>query len=191
MIKINLLPVRAARKKENIRRQVSIFSLCVLFGLCVMVYLTLLMSHKISAINEDIQVTQAELKKFEAIGKQVRKMRSELKKLEGKMDVIVRLEANRTGPVRFMDALTGFVVPEKMWLTDLSEKQGSLKLSGMAADNKVIADFMTSLEKSPQFQAVDLVSSKQVDLKKGRKYKQFTVSCGLVSGRPQNKPKKS
>ena len=191
MIKINLLPVRAARKKENIRQQVSIFSLCVLFGLCAMVYLTLSMSHKISVINEDIQVAQAELKKFEAIGKQVREMRNELKKLEDKMDIIVRLEANRTGPVRFMDALTGFVVPEKMWLTNLSEKQGSLKLSGMAADNKVIADFMTSLERSPQFQAVDLVSSKQVDLKQGRKYKQFTVSCGLASGEPQQKPKKS
>jgi type IV pilus assembly protein PilN len=191
MIKINLLPVRAARKKENIRRQVSIFSLCILFGICVMVYLTMSMSHKISVINEDIQVAQAELKKFEAIGKQVREMRRELKKLEDKMDIIVRLEANRTGPVRFMDALTGFVVPDKMWLTAISEKQGTLSLSGMASDNKVVADFMTSLEQSPQFGEVDLVSSKQVDLQQGRKYKRFTVSCGLASGKPQNKPKKS
>lgn len=191
MIKINLLPVRAARKKENIRRQVSIFSLCILFGFCVMVYLTLTMNHKISVINDDIQVAQTELKKFKAIVKQVRNMRQELKKLENKMDVIVKLEANRTGPVRVMDALTGFVVPEKMWLTTLSEKQGSLSLSGMAADNKVVADFMTSLEKSPQFRIVDLVSSKQVDLKQGRKYKQFTISCVLASGKPKNKPKKS
>jgi type IV pilus assembly protein PilN len=191
MIKINLLPVRAARKKENIRRQVSIFSLCILFGFCVMVYLTLTMNHKISVINDDIQVAQTELKEFEAIVKQVRNMRQELKKLENKMDVIVKLEANRTGPVRVMDALTGFVVPEKMWLTTLSEKQGSLSLSGMAADNKVVADFMTSLEKSPQFRIVDLVSSKQVDLKQGRKYKQFTISCVLAGGIPKNKPKKS
>ena len=191
MIKINLLPVRAARKKENIRRQVSIFSLCVLLGICLMVYLTMSMSHKISVMNEDIQVAQAELKKFEAIGKQVRQMRKELKTLEDKMDIIVRLEANRTGPVRFMDALTGFVVPDKMWLTAISEKQGTLSLSGMASDNKVVADFMTSLEKSPQFGEVDLISSKQVDLKQGRKYKQFTVSCGLASGKIQNKPKKS
>jgi type IV pilus assembly protein PilN len=191
MIKINLLPVRAARKKENIRRQVSIFSLCILFGFSVVVYLTLTMNHKISVINDDIQVAQTELKKFEAIVKQVRNMRRELKKLENKMDVIVKLEANRTGPVRVMDALTGFVVPEKMWLTTLSEKQGSLSLSGMAADNKVVADFMTSLEKSPQFRIVDLVSSKQVDLKQGRKYKQFTISCVLAGGIPKNKPKKS
>ena len=192
MIKINLLPVRAARKKENIRRQVSIFSLCVLFGICLMVYVALSMGHKISSVKNDIQLAQTELKKYEAIVEQVKKMRRELKKLEDKMDIIVTLEANRSGPVRFMDALTGIVEPEKLWITSLSEKNGTLKLSGMATDNKVVADFMTSLEKSPQFQGVDLVTSKQVKKEKGPKYKQFTVSCNLAAGGLQpNKPKKS
>jgi type IV pilus assembly protein PilN len=191
MIKINLLPVRAARRKENIRRQVSIFFLCIVFGVSVMVYLTLSMSHKISDVTEDIKVAQTELKRYEDKAEQVKKIKRALKKLEDKMDIIVKLEADRTGPVRFMDALTGYVTPEKMWLTSLSEKEGSLNLTGMAADNKVVADFMTSLEGSPYFRNVDLVSSKQVDLKKGRKFKQFTVTCNLVSGARDNKPKKS
>lgn len=191
MITINLLPVRAARKKENIRRQVSIFFLCIVFGLCVMVYLTLSMSHKISAITEEIEEAQAELKQYEDKAKQVKKIKAELKKLEDKMDIIVKLEADRTGPVRFMDALTSFVTPEKIWLTSLSETQGRLNLIGVAADNKVVADFMTSLEGSPLFQNVDLVSSKQVDMKEGRKFKEFSITCNLVAGAPQDKPKKS
>jgi type IV pilus assembly protein PilN len=191
MITINLLPVRAARKKENIRRQVSIFFLCIVFGLCVMVYLTLSMSHKISAITEEIEEAQAELKQYEDKAKQVKKIKAELKKLEDKMDIIVKLEADRTGPVRFMDALTSFVTPEKIWLTSLSETQGRLNLIGVAADNKVVADFMTSLEGSPLFKNVDLVSSKQVDMKEGRKFKEFSITCNLVAGAPQDKPKKS
>lgn len=191
MITINLLPVRAARKKENIRRQVSIFFLCIVFGLCVMVYLTLSMSHKISAITEEIEEAQAELKQYEDKAKQVKKIKAELKKLEDKMDIIVKLEADRTGPVRFMDALTSFVTPEKIWLTSLSETQGRLNLIGVAADNKVVADFMTSLEGSPLFKNIDLVSSKQVDMKEGRKFKEFSITCNLVAGAPQDKPKKS
>lgn len=191
MIKINLLPVRAARKKENIRRQVSIFSLCVVFALCVMAYLTLSINHSISTVNEDIAVTQAELTKYEAIGKQVRKMKQELRKLEEKMNIIVKLEAGRTGPVRFMDELTSIVVPQKIWLTGLSETKDALKLSGMASDNKVIADFMTSLEKSSLFQKVDLVSSKQVAVQKNRKFKRFTITCNLVNAGLAKKPTKS
>ena len=38
MIRINLLPFRAARKKENIRRQVSIFLLSLAFLLIILFY---------------------------------------------------------------------------------------------------------------------------------------------------------
>lgn len=191
MIRINLLPVRAARKKENIRRQVSIFFLCIVFGLSVMVYLTISMSHKVSAINDDIEEVQADLKQYEDKAQRVKKIKGDLKKLEDKMDIIVKLEADRTGPVRFMDELTGFVTPEKIWLTSLSEVQGSLNLSGIAADNKVVADFMTSLEASPVFENVDLVSSKQINMKQGKKFKEFSITCKLASGTLQDKPKKS
>jgi type IV pilus assembly protein PilN len=156
-----------------------------------MVYLTFSMNHKISSLNGKIEVAQAEFQKYEAIAKRVKKIKGELRKLEGKMDIIVKLEANRTGPVRFMDALTNFVKPERMWLTGVSESQGSMKLSGVAVDNKIIADFMTGLEGSPYFQKVDLVSSKQVALKGDRKFKEFTITCNVGSEEPQNRPTKS
>lgn len=191
MIRINLLPVRAARKKENIRRQVSMFFLCVVFGICVMVYLTLSISSNISAVNDDIEEVQAELAQYEDKAQRVKKIKAELKKLEDKMDIIVKLEADRTGPVRFMDALTGFVTPERIWLTSLSEGQGRLNLSGIAADNKVVADFMTDLEGSVLFENVDLVSSKQIDMKQGRKFKEFSITCNLSTGMHQSKPQKS
>jgi type IV pilus assembly protein PilN len=191
MIRINLLPVRAARKKENIRRQVSMFFLCVVFGICVMVYLTLSINSNISAVNNDIEEVQAELAQYEDKAQRVKKIKAELKKLEDKMDIIVKLEADRTGPVRFMDALTGFITPERLWLTSLSEGQGRLNLSGIAADNKVVADFMTDLEGSVLFENVDLVSSKQIDMKQGRKFKEFSITCNLSTGTHQSKPQKS
>jgi type IV pilus assembly protein PilN len=55
VIKINLLPVRAARKKENIRYQVSMYLLCVVFSVCVMGYLTISMGSKTSDLNQKIE----------------------------------------------------------------------------------------------------------------------------------------
>jgi type IV pilus assembly protein PilN len=108
------------------------------------------------------------------------------------MNVIVRLEANRTGPVLFMDALTSVVIADKMWLTNLGVKGGKIELKGVATDNKTVADFMTYLEESPYFKGVDLISSKQVNLKKqGKKFKQFSITSRLSRQTPGKKPKTS
>jgi len=184
MITINLLPVRAARKKENIRRKVSVFFLCVIFTLCVIVYITVLMNSKISEISHNIETTQEELKRYEAKAMEADKIRKKLHKLEEKMDIIVKLEANRTGPVRFMDALTGLVIADKMWLTSLTESEGNMRLTGMATDNNTIADFMTNLEESYYFSSVDLVSSKQTKSKAKQTLKKFTITCSVSNEEP-------
>ena len=191
MIKINLFPVRAALKKENIRRQVSIFFLCIVLSVCLMAYTTISVSRTISNLNRDIASTQADLEKYEAIAKQVNKMKQDLKRLEEKMDIIVQLEANRTGPVRFMDALTEVVVADKMWLTSLTESGGNMELKGMATDNKIVADFMTRLEKLPIFGTVDLISSMQIRPRQDKKFKQFIITCRMIQGQPKTKPKTS
>lgn len=192
MITINLLPVRAARKKENVRRQVSVFLLCVALAICVLAYVTISMSHKISRIERDIETTETELKKYQAKAKEAAKIKKELKKLEEKMDIIVKLEANRSGPVRFMDALTGLIVGNKMWLTSLSESQGNMKLAGVATDNKTIADFMVNLEKSPYFSSVDLISSKQTQSGNNEQaFKKFTITCVVSNKQPTQASKAS
>lgn len=188
MITINLLPVRAARKKENVRRQVSVFFLCAVFTVSVMAYMAISMSQKISTLKSNIETTRTELKKYEEIANRVKHIKEELKKLEEKMDIIVKLEANRTGPVRFMDALTNFVIPDKLWLTSLTEDLGNMKLEGMATDNQTVADFMTAMEQSPFFEAVDLVSSKQVDAKpESKKLKKFTITCKVSAQTTEQK----
>lgn len=177
MITINLLPVRAARKKENVRRQVSVFMLCVVFTVCVLAYFGISMSRKISRINGNIETTEAELKRYQAKAQQAASIRKKLKTLEEKMDIIVKLEAHRTGPVRVMDALTELIIANKMWLTSLNESEGAMKLAGVATDNKTIADFMTNLEGSPHFSSVDLISSQQTSEGDKRTFKKFTITC--------------
>jgi type IV pilus assembly protein PilN len=178
MIRINLLPVRAARKKENIRWQVSVFFLMVLFGFVVMAYMAVSLTRNISNMNAKIEQAEKELKDLEILSKKVHEIKDKLTKLQAKMDVIQRLEVNRTRSVRILDSLTGLVVADRMWLTNLTEKNGAVNMKGMAMDNKTIADFMKRLEGSPFFDAVNLVTSKQVQkTKTAGKFKEFTITC--------------
>jgi type IV pilus assembly protein PilN len=143
-------------------------------------YVAYHLGRSISDLNAKIENAQTELTKLQAIVKKVNEIKKELNKLEAKMDIIAMLELNRAGPVLIMDALTSLVVAERMWLTSLTEAGGEMSLAGVAMDNKTIADFMTRIEKSPYFKVVDLISSKQIVLKKDKvKFKEFTITCRL------------
>ena len=186
MIRVNLLPVRAARKKENIRRQVSIFFLSVVMAVAFMGYLAWDLTSDINKMEEDIEKAQAELAELEAINKQVREIQDKLNRLKAKMDIIQRLDANRTGSVRIMDAMTSLVVEQKMWLTSLTESGGQMTLNGVAVDDKTVADFMRRLNGSPYFDQVSLAFTKQEEMGEDRKFKGFTVTCrALILQPPQ------
>ncbi len=177
MIRVNLLPVRAARKKENVRRQVSIFFLTVFFGICAMGYFFLSLNRAMGELNDQILNAQQELTELKAISRKVKEIKDKLDKLNAKMDIIQKLDTNRTRSVRIMDALTSLVVAQKMWLTNLKDTGGRMTLNGVAVDNKTIADFMRRLEGSPYFDQVNLVSSKQVAMGEGRKFNGFNINC--------------
>ncbi|CAB1083282.1 Type IV pilus biogenesis protein PilN [Olavius algarvensis Delta 1 endosymbiont] len=176
MIRINLLPFRAARKKENIRRQVSIFLLSLAFLLIILVYYNWSLGGKVDGLNQEIKQTQAELDKYEKINKEIQDIKQKLSNLKKKMAVMETLEANRFAPTRLMDSMTQAIVPKRMWFTKFESKDNNVKIAGIALDNKTVADFMVRLEQTGLFSDVDLKTLKQKKVSKSN-LKSFQVSC--------------
>ena len=81
--------------------------------------------------------------------------------LDQKIDVITALEANRKAPVENMTACTTCWWKKRMWYTQIEENVNQFKLSGIDVDNQTVADFMTRIEKSGNFENVRLASIKQ------------------------------
>jgi len=187
MIRINLLPFRAARKKENIRRQVTLFLLSLVLLLIVLFYYNFSLNGKVDKLDAKIKDTQGELKKFEKINKEIAQIKKKLNNLKKKMDVMDTLEANRFAPVRLMDAMTQVIVPKRMWFTRLESKGLKVNISGIAMDNTTVADFMIRLENSGLFRDVDLKTLQQSKSNKGptANFKTFRVVCTL---KPLKKP---
>jgi len=176
MIRINLLPFRAARKKENIRRQVSIFILSLAFLLIILVYYNWNLGRDIVDLNAQVKQVESELDKFDKINKEIAEIKKKLSSLKKKMTVMVSLEANRFEPALLLDTMTQAIVPKRMWFTKLDSKNDSVKISGIALDNKTVADFMVRLEKTDLFSAVNLNTLKQSKVDT-LKLKSFQVSC--------------
>ena len=147
MIRINLLPFRAARKKENIRRQVSIFALSLAFLLIILFYYNWSLGNKIDGLDGQIKKAKSELQKFEKINKEIAAIKKKLSTLKNKMAVMESLEANRFEPTRLLDTMTQVIVPKRMWFTNMSSQGSIVRIAGIALDNKTVADFMVRLEK--------------------------------------------
>ena len=148
MIRINLLPFRAARKKENIRRQLVVYGLSVVLLLSIMGYTLFYLTSTLSGLKEDEKRIQDELKTYEQTIKRIAELEKKIKEIRAKLDVIRELERNKTGPVHLLDEIAMAVPKEKLWLSSMNESGGSLTLTGTAMDNETIALFMTNLEKS-------------------------------------------
>ncbi len=177
MIRINLLPFRAARKKENIRRQVSVFLLSLILVTILAVIAHVGFNKKIAGLDDRIATTKAQVAKYNKINAEIAEIKKKLAVLEKKIEVIQTLDMNRKAPVRLMDSMTQLLVANRMWFTRMDYKDASIKLDGIALDNQTVADFMTRVQDFPDYQEVKLASIKQERFKnKDLNLKRFGVT---------------
>jgi type IV pilus assembly protein PilN len=176
MIRINLLPFRSNRKKENIRRQLSIFGLSLVLTLVLMFGIYLYLNNQTEDLNSRIASTQAELGKYEKINKEIDEIKKKLDNLNKKLAVIRELEISRYEPVRLMETLSRVIIEKRMWFTSLDAKSDVVNVSAIAMDDKTVADFMVRLEGSGLFNTVTLKTLRQVEIQK-TSLKSFEISC--------------
>lgn len=177
MIKINLLPFRLARKKENIRRQVSVFLLLLIFTAAVLYYGNSYWNAKIKKLDYEVTGLDSQLKTAMAAANEVDKLKKELDDLAQKIKVIESLKADSREPVQILDAMTRVIVEKRMWFTNFSAVGKTISIKGIALDNKTVADFMKRLENSGLFSSVNLGNLKQQKVQTKFDLKQFDITC--------------
>jgi len=179
MIKINLLPVRAAKKRETAVQQISFFIIGIVFWFAVIMTMYFVKCLQITDAQNDISTannTIASLK--QKIGKleELKTLKEQVKK---KLDVLNQLRKNKTGPAQRLATLSD-TAPEHLWLTSYSENDAEVKISGLAENEELIAIFMRALESSADYMGVELVVSEQKEAD-GAKLKRFDMTCRLRS----------
>ena len=179
MIRINLLPFRAARTKENVRRQISIFILIIVLMFLVMFTMTLKLNSEKKKHAAMVEGVKTELAKYTKQAREVDKLKTESAKLQQKIDIISTLEDIRREPVELFTALTEVVVPERMWLTSFKTKGRQINIVGSALDQITVADFAKRLENSPAFVDVVIKNLKSGTTKNKVAIKTFVVECKI------------
>jgi type IV pilus assembly protein PilN len=155
MIRINLLPVRVSKKKAAGKQQLVLFAVVVVGAVVLNVAWASSRAGELATRQQKLARTREEIAQLDRIIGEVKNIRDQQGQLREKLEILGELKANRSGPVRVLDALAT-VTPKRLWLTKVEEKKGVVTFTGAAATIDDVSEFMTELKKSPYFKDVEL-----------------------------------
>lgn len=175
MIRINLLPVRAAQKKEKLRGQVTVFilSLILVIAACGGIYMNQLL--RTDAVRDEISKNRQEIDRLKKTIGEVAQFKKMQQELRGKLDVLEKIKQGKKGPVHLLDELSS-AIPEKVWIDSFKESDGSVSITGGGLNEEVVAEFLRNLEQSSYYQGVELQVIEQ-DNKGALKAQKFSLTC--------------
>ena len=182
MIRINLLPVKAAQKKEMLKGQMMVVVLVLIIsaGVCAAGYVYL--TSEVEARQVQIDNKRSEIARLGKVIKEVKDFEKRQKDLRAKLDVLETLKSSRGGPLYLLDELYR-AMPEKVWLTGFKESKGQAQIKGVGANEEDVAMFMRNLEQSDLYDGVELKVTKQ-KVQDKIKFHEFDITCNTKSGKP-------
>ena len=90
---------------------------------------------------------------------QVQQFEARKAQLQQRVTLIEQLRRGQAGPVHALDEISR-ALPDRLWLTDLSEKGTTFTMTGMTTSLTGLSDFVANLEASTWFtKPVDIIDS--------------------------------
>lgn len=183
MIRINLLPYRASKKKETATQQIVIMGAVLLAALAIVGIVYYVTLNKISTTKQEITRSEEELVNLKKKIGEIDKLKKLQADVQRKLDILNQLRKEKTGPANRLASMSD-IVPEKIWLTRYQESGLKVSISGLAYNEELIAEFMRSIQASEQFGNVELLVSEQQEIG-GVKLKKFDLSCMIEASMPE------
>ena len=160
MIFINLLPVRAAKKREFGRQQLVLFVLLLVLAGIGNFFVYNRFESELHSLDKQIVTTRAEIAQLEKTIGEVKSIKEDKKALEDKLKILDTLKKGRTGPVKVLDELAT-IIPQKVWIVDFSEQNGAVSMNGAAASYEDLSNFSKKLKVSTHFSNITIKTARQ------------------------------
>ena len=181
MAHLNLLPWRELRRKE-VNRQVRNIAIGVALLMAGLVYWGYLyLNSLIDEQNQRNSFLETEIKKVEKELQEVNKVKKKKAELLSRMEVIQKLQSDRTRMVKLFDGLARNL-PKGMYLTLFEIKGNKITLKGAADSNGTISKFMRLIEGSEYFTTPNL---NVINIKddKGLRVSNFTLKFNFTKAK--------
>lgn len=174
MIRINLLSVERERAKAT--RVVIPAAQRATIGASLILIATVLgigwwfwsLRQQSIVLDEEIARAEIQTQQLRSVLAQVQKFEARKAQLQQRVSLIEQLRSGQGGAVHVLDEISKSL-PDRLWLTDMTQTGNEFAISGMTTSMTAVSDFIANLESTRWFKRpVEIVDSQvQPDAKAG------------------------
>lgn len=152
MLRINLLPTKASKKQATAKNELYLVAASFVVLLVGLYAAYWFQSSEVDTLNGRIATAEAEVAALKKDVVRVEEFKKKAATLEQKLAVIDKLKKQKTGPAHMLDDLATILTDEpKVWLTKITEQNGTMTLEGEAMEHSNISDFQLALQRRSKF----------------------------------------
>lgn len=156
MIRINLLPHRA-EKRRNQQIQFAVFgAISLVLGALMVGFVHAAISAKISYQERRNEYLKQETLTLDKQIEEIKKLREQTQSLLARKTVVENLQSTRSDVVHLMDQVLR-ILPDEVYLKTLKQTGNKISIAGYAQSNARISTLMRAIENSPWLNSPSLV----------------------------------
>ena len=178
MIRINLLPHRAEKRKAKQNQFIAFSVIAVTLGAIIvgLVHVTIMaqidyQERRNEYLNKEIAILDKQID-------EIKKLREQTKSLLARKNVVENLQSTRADVVHLMDQMLR-ILPDGVYLKSLKQTGSKISVVGYAQSNARVSTLMRSIADSPWVSNPTLIEIHAISSKDGR-LSEFLLNFDLI-----------
>jgi type IV pilus assembly protein PilN len=178
MIRINLLPHRALKRKALQRQFLIVAAAVALVGAGIWFLVHSLLADRIEDQLARNQFLEQKIVELDKQIEEIKKLREQTAQLLARKKVVESLQANRAESVHLLDELVR-QLPDGVYLKAVKQTGQRVAINGYAQSNARVSTLMRNLESSPWLEQASLVEIKTA-LQNNQRLSEFQLNVDLA-----------
>lgn len=178
MIRINLLPHRELRRKQQQKEFFIVLGVVLGLGATVWFATHTYLSGQLDEQNGRNTYLEQEIVALDKQIEEIKKVQEQTTALLQRKKIVESLQANRAETVYLLDQLVR-QLPDGVYLKSVQQKGSKVAVNGFAQSNARVSTFMRNLESSPYLEKPSLVEIHAITDKSTR-LSEFSLSVSLT-----------
>lgn len=178
MIRINLLPHRAEKRRAKQLQFIILSAISLAIGALIVILVHVAISSQIDYQNRRNDYLKQEIAVLDKQIAEIKKLREQTQSLLARKNVVENLQSTRSDVVHLLDQMLR-ILPDGVYIKSIKQSGYKIALVGYAQSNARISTLMRSVEDSPWLDSPTLIEIHAANVSGGR-VSEFSLNFNLT-----------
>jgi len=178
MIRVNLLPHRAEKRKARQLQFILLSGISLALGVLIVGFVHAAISAQISYQERRNNYLKQEIAVLDKQIAEIKKLREQTQSLLSRKTVVEELQSTRSDVVHLLDQMLR-ILPDGVYLKSLKQSENKISIVGYAQSSARVSTLMRSIEDSPWLDTPTLIEVHAIS-QGGKRLSEFSLNFNLT-----------